>query len=138
MSHFESYLYLTAARADLDDGEWELVLPLIYESDVAKQTIIVPTGFHTDLASIPRIPLVYEALGGHANEAAVVHDYLYNTHQVDRATADAVLREACGVSGVSWWRAAAIWAGVRLGGSLYWDAPANASVPQPLDKGTIA
>lgn len=38
---------------------YELKNPLIYQSDVAGVVITVPTGFVTDLASIPRLPFIY-------------------------------------------------------------------------------
>jgi hypothetical protein len=106
---------------DQDDGKWILVQDLLYVSDVAKCLITVPAGFQTDLASVPRLPLVFLLAGDCAREAAVVHDYLYSTHEVDRATADAVLLEASAATGVPWWRRQLMWAGVRLGGAGHWD-----------------
>jgi hypothetical protein len=38
---------------------------------------------------------------------------------VDRETADAVLYEACLLSGIPKWRAYGIWAGVRIGGGSH-------------------
>lgn len=116
-----------APATDQDDGKWVVVQPVVYQSDVAGRTITVPFGFVTDLASVPRLPLVYDLCGSTASEAAIVHDYLYSTHLVDRATADAVLREASAVTGVPAWRRWLMWAGVRVGGASHWD-PAPASV----------
>lgn len=104
-----------------DTPRWKLLADFVYQSDLAGK-ITVPRGFVTDLASVPRIPLVYELFGGKANEAAVVHDWLYTCHATDRKTADAVLQEAAKVAGVSGWRAWFMWAGVRLGGASRWDA----------------
>jgi hypothetical protein len=95
---------------------WRLTAPLVYQSDVAKMTFTVPAGFITDLASVPRIPIAYLLAGGTSNEASVVHDFIYSTHPVDRATADAVLKEASLLTGVPKWRAWLMWAGVRVGG----------------------
>lgn len=95
---------------------WRLNEPVVYQSDVAGQTFTVPAGFVTDLASVPRWPLVYLLAGGTANEASVVHDWLYSTHVVPRAVADSVLREASAVTGVPVWRRWLMWAGVRIGG----------------------
>ncbi|MGF6549288.1 DUF1353 domain-containing protein [Paraburkholderia youngii] len=109
-----------------DDGLWRLMAPLIYQSDVAGQTFTVPTGFLTDLASVPRIPIAYLLAGGTSNEASVVHDFLYSTQPVTRAIADAVLREASAVTGVPAWRRWLMWAGVRVGGRFHWiDTPSR-------------
>ncbi len=37
--------------------------PLLFESTVAGRVITVPEGFPTDLASTPRLPIMYEAFG---------------------------------------------------------------------------
>ncbi|AOZ01304.1 hypothetical protein BKK81_12110 [Cupriavidus sp. USMAHM13] len=103
-----------------DDGLWRLVEPLVYQSDVAGRTFEVPPGFETDLASVPRLPVVYLLAGGTSNEAAVVHDFLYTKHPVRRAVADAVLREASAVTGVPAWRRWLMYWGVRLGGGPHW------------------
>lgn len=115
MSAFLTPLAIEAAD-DQDSGRWILTKALIYQSDIAKQTIIVPRGFQTDLASVPRIPIVYTIVGGVADKAAVVHDYLYSSGIVPRKVADAVLREASEVTGVSWFRRWTMWLGVRIGG----------------------
>lgn len=101
-------------------GAWSLVSPLLYESDVAGTIIKVPVAFETDFASVPRVPVVFDALGDTAHSAAVLHDYLYTTGEVSRATADAVLKEAAIVSGVPRWKATLMWFAVRtFGASRY-------------------
>lgn len=121
---------MTALRVQiLDDaandgrGAWQLTDPLVYQSDAAGTTFTVPPGFTTDFASVPRIPLIYEATGDSAHMGAVIHDYLYTLvpHPTDRAMADLVLREAAIVSGVPGWRAWMIWIGVRIGGASHWN-----------------
>jgi hypothetical protein len=88
----------------------------------------VPAGFVTDLASTPRIPFVYEIGGGVANMASVIHDWIYTTHVVPRNVADAVLREASAVNGMSWLRRQIMWLGVRIGGGgSHWSGPATAA-----------
>ena len=99
---------------------WRLNEPVVYQSDVAGQTFTVPAGFVTDLASVPRWPVVYLLAGGTANEASVVHDFLYTTRPVTRALADAVLKEASAVTGVPAWRRWLMWIGVRVGGGSHW------------------
>jgi hypothetical protein len=126
MGKFLSRLILEAGP--VDGGEWQLMAPLVYQSDIYKPVIVVPEGFETDLASVPRLPVVYMLTGGTSNEAAVVHDYLYSTGLTDRKTADAILREASAATGVPAWRRGLMWAGVRLfGGSHYTPATVSQS-----------
>jgi hypothetical protein len=119
MSAFLTKLCMENAD-DQDDGEWQLALPLRYRSDVAERIIEVPAGFKTDLASVPRWPVIYWLIGSTSTEAAVVHDYLYSTHIVKRSIADAVLREASAVTGVPAWRRFLMWAAVRCFGGSHW------------------
>lgn len=112
MSQFLSKLVLEASDKD---GMWVVAAPFYYDSDVANRVITVPQGFPTDLASTPRIPFIYEACGNIATKAAVIHDYLYTSGREPRAVADAVLREAAELAGVSWLQRWAMWAGVRIG-----------------------
>jgi hypothetical protein len=95
-------------------------------SDVAG-LIDVPAGFITDLASFPQLALAL--LGDCAQQPAVPHDFVYNMHTVPRAVADSMLYEACLLTGLPCWKAALIYAGVRVGGGSHWDpdpAPAKA------------
>jgi hypothetical protein len=98
-------------------GTWKLLAPLAYESVLLGRTVIVPAGFVTDFASVPRLPVAFLLAGNCGHEAAVVHDWLYTSHEVDRATADAVFREALRADGDPAWRAWLMWAGVRVGGA---------------------
>lgn len=111
-----------AVALESDAGRWRLLETLIFASDVAGQVIAVPAGFETDFASVPRLPLAYMATANTAHRAAVVHDYLYTTAQVDRVTADKVFREAAEVSGVPGWRRALLYWGVRIGGGSHYGA----------------
>ena len=56
---------------------------------------IVPAGFITDFASIPRLfwTVVGHPAGKYA-QAAVLHDYLYRTNSVSRAKADSLFRRS--------------------------------------------
>jgi hypothetical protein len=123
MSRFLSRLAATNLDPDFAGGRglWELVEPLVYESDVAVMTITVPVGFKTDFASVLRLPVIYLLFGDKAHAPATVHDYLYQTGIIPRATADAVFSEAMKAStklpGVERWM---MWAAVRVfGGSHY-------------------
>lgn len=78
---------------------------------------VVPAGFETDFASVPR--LFWTVIGhpaGRYAQAAVLHDWLYSTQAVSRARADALFREAMAVLGVPAWQRWTMWAGVRVGG----------------------
>jgi hypothetical protein len=130
MSKFLTKLRIEKAD-ESDDGKWRLTEPLFYESDIAKQTIVVPAGFETDFASVPRLPFVFLLAGDCADEAAVIHDYLYSSRMLPRATADAVLREASEVMGVPAWRRWMMWAGVRIGGASHYD-PKEEKQEEPI------
>lgn len=96
---------------------WAVASPLIWSEDGL--TIKVPVGALTDLASIPRILRNIPNLDpdGYSRSAAVVHDWLYRTHQLSKAAADAFLRYAIVSRGGSAWSAYMFWLGVKVGGS---------------------
>lgn len=119
MSAFLTPLDLRDAD-DKDDGQWIVAAPLVYQSDVAGMTFTVPAGFKTDLASVPRIPIVYELAGDTSSKAAVVHDFLYTSKIVARSMADAILREASAVTCVPAWRRSLMYYGVRAFGWSHW------------------
>lgn len=128
--------FLTALRVlRLEDtscdgrGTWQLLAPLAYESDLAGRDVIVPPGFKTDFASVPRVPVAFFLTGGLAHEAAVVHDWLYTTHLLERDLADGLLREAAAVCGVASWRCWLMYWGVRLGGARAWNAGTDHDQP---------
>lgn len=123
MSHFITDLDAREMTRDTSTdrrGTRKLLSPLVYHSDLLGRSVAVPFGFITDFASVPRIPVAYLLAGGCANAAAVIHDWLYTTHEVPRATADAVFREAIEAGGERGWRAWLMWLGVRVGGSGPW------------------
>jgi hypothetical protein len=124
---------LVVQEIDEFAGTWQLQSPLVYQSDVLGKTVTAPAGFVTDFASVPRILGIYDLEGGRCNKAATIHDLLYTlgsagAMQIDRATADAVLREAIRASGYSAATAAIFYAAVRAGGASHWKAP---NQPQP-------
>ncbi len=63
--------------AEVDDKVFRLTEPLEYRSAYIGKKIVVPRGFETDFASVPRIPMVYSIWGDRAHREAVIHDYLY-------------------------------------------------------------
>lgn len=78
--------------------------------------ITVDRDFITDFASVPRLPFLFTILGQYAHAAAVIHDWLYSTKQLDRASSDRVFLNALRSSGIARWRAWLLYGGVRLFG----------------------
>jgi hypothetical protein len=113
--------FLTPLRAEKSGDYWTILQPLVYMSDLARNTFVVPEGFVTDFASVPRLPLMFLLAGNEAHEAAVVHDWLYSKQDVPRSQADAIFKEAMGASGEPGWRSWFMWAGVRAGGWMAWN-----------------
>ena len=111
--------------------------PLRY-LDSKKRLWIIPVGFETDLASIPRIPIVWFLWGDRVHREGVLHDFAYRInsyyhvkaafgawHPVDaqltRGEADDLLFEAIRSEspchkGEPFWVSYPVWAGVRAGG----------------------
>lgn len=107
------------ARGMFGRATWELRVPLVYESNLLHFTVLVPVGFVTDFASVPRLPLVYGLAGDTGHKSAVVHDYLCRTKTVKRSLADKVFREALEVEGVPSWRRNLMYLGVRIGSGFH-------------------
>lgn len=105
---------------------WRLNETLVYHSDNFGR-IDVPQDFVTDFGSVPRLPFAYWLAGGQADEACIVHDWLYSTQVVTRPRADEILKEAILALGYSSALANTMWAGVRIGGWTAWKEP---NVPQ--------
>lgn len=144
MSRFTSALELQLIEkpdgsADLKDGrcQWRVLEPLVYDvgEEGSGETITVPPGATTDLASIPRLVTNILPPDGPWTKAAVVHDFLYRTQgrcqlnlqrwrtrskPYSRAEADGILNEAMKVVEVPTWKRWVIFNAVRLGGSGGW------------------
>jgi hypothetical protein len=74
---------------------WVLLEPLQYMDKTGKIHTI-PESFTTDLASVPRLPVMYAVYGnrGQAIRAAVLHDYYCRTKLIARKRADKLFLEA--------------------------------------------
>lgn len=107
----------------LDGREWSVLRAFVYESDTAG-LILVPAGFVTDFASIPRFFWRLLPPTGQYGKAAVIHDYLYvtATMPVTRAEADAVFLEAMTDLGVPVVTRRLMWAAVRAFGADHFQA----------------
>jgi hypothetical protein len=112
------------------DNTHRLLAPFAYQSDLLGKVVVVPEGFVTDYASVPRIIGAYLLYGDKGKRAGVVHDFLYSTQLADRKTCDLVFREALIASGYSAWEYEPMYAAVRLGGGSHWAKP---NVPQTLE-----
>ena len=107
---------LRAEKIGEKDGRavWRLTMPLCYQGNI---TVVVPFGFETDFASVPRLPLAYWLCGDNAHEAATVHDYLYcidANPNVTRKRADDTFLAIMEEMGESWWRRQIMHRMVRL------------------------
>ena len=114
----------TPTLEKLKDGWWDLADPVVYKTH-AGQTITVPVGFKTNLASVPQIFWNIIPRDGNYTPAAIVHDWLYSAHAIEgkpitRADADRVLLEAMEDLQINWLTRRTIWAAVRLGGWACW------------------
>ena len=78
----------------IDDKYWEVLEEYSYET--SKGLVVVPKGFKTDYASVPKIfRNIINTYGKHGR-AAVVHDWLYSSRcevNITRAEADKIFLE---------------------------------------------
>lgn len=111
----------------IDGCQWRVMSAFAYKPKVGP-AVLVPAGFITDFASVPRVfwrligpPTGYGARAAYG-KAAVLHDFLY-THPGprDRKACDAFFLEAMTAAGVSPLRRHLMWAAVRIGGWAPWN-----------------
>lgn len=79
--------------------------------------VVVPAGYATDFASVPRLLWAVEPPLGDAGKAAVLHDWLYETGERPRLEADRIFAEAMAVLEVPGWKRRLIHHAVRLFGA---------------------
>lgn len=115
MSHFVTE---SVIMEPVDKG-WRLLTSLKYYSGTLGQEITVPSGFFTDLASVPRLLRWLVPVANAKNrKAAITHDYLcteaaQKMYGIDQRMADKIFREAlavCNVHPVGQW---VMWTPVR-------------------------
>lgn len=116
----------------LGDDQWELTTELRYRTSKGA-IIVVPAGFVTDFDSTPRyLPITYALIHGDGVPAAVVHDFLYQTHLFSKADSDEIFREALLLLGQPAWRAWTFYQGVNWGGaSSYASGPSRLKILNP-------
>lgn len=91
-----------------------------------EKQIVVPSGFVSDGASVPKIfwPLGLVPYGSHGR-ATVVHDFLYWFQQCSRNQADNIMLIALKESGVSFFKRLILTVGVKLFGKRAWRGNAD-------------
>jgi hypothetical protein len=103
-------------RTEGADG-WTLAEPLTYLG--RRDRFVVPAGFGTDLATVPRPVLWLVPEAGHYTLAAVLHDWLCTvgiaTGVVTSRDADGIFRRAMREAGVPVLLRWLMWTGVRWG-----------------------
>lgn len=108
-----------SARLCDDDRIWFLLEPLVYDSEILG-LVIVPSGFTTDFASVPRVPFIYWLYGDRAHRESVIHDYLYRIDSapvVGFSTANRVFLESMACRGKSLFVRLGMFLGVCIGGA---------------------
>lgn len=84
--------------------------------------VLVPVGFVTDGASIPKIfwSIIGSPFTGKYKKPALIHDYLYATHLTSRKRADSIFIEGMKYLGVSRVKRVLMWLAVKIGGGFIW------------------
>lgn len=116
--HFKTPLDVRVLR----DGYYILIDALVFQSELMGR-VEVPAGFHTDFATVPRIPFIFDLFGGRGDKAAALHDHLYRHEGEPRKFADYVFLEAMLADGQAPWRSYAMYAALRVFGGLYYRRP---------------
>ena len=104
---------LTVRRVDANT--WSLVEELVYQGN--RQRFVVPAGFRTDFATVPRVVTWLVPRFGAYTLAAILHDWLVSQGPsvVSPRDADGIFRRVMRESGVPVLRRWLMWAGVRWG-----------------------
>lgn len=126
---FESNLEL---RHRPGHSRWEVIRPLFYRHrsveyapPAGDRLIVVPIGYLSDLASVPRLARrIVDPQTPPARRPSVVHDYIYThlTHKFTKAQADRIFYDALLEEGMPKSLAWLMWKAVSLGGRGAWRA----------------
>jgi hypothetical protein len=108
-----------------DGQHWIVKEPLTYIVGKSKESVTVPIGFVTDMASIPPALQSVIQQNGSYLLPAVVHDYLYWKQTCTRPQADGIMMLAMIEQNVSLVHRTAIFEAVRAAGSFAWEANAK-------------
>ena len=95
MAHFEAGISVQRTGRYDNSGRalWRLLRDLIFKS-AEFGSIVVPEGFVTNYASVPRLPIVYWYCGDRVYEEPALHDYLYTVRHLPRVEADKIFLES--------------------------------------------
>jgi Protein of unknown function (DUF1353) len=108
------------------DRMWFVAKPIAWRPSPAQagryQSVEVPVGFVTDLASVPRVFWQFLPTDGEYAFAAIIHDYLYWTQDRSREDSDEILNLGMEDLGVGVVAKNAIYRSVRLRGQSAWNA----------------
>lgn len=120
MNKFTSDLIVKSCTA----SKWELdeEFYFYFDEKYKKDGVIVPAGFITDFASVPRILWSIIPPTGRYTKAAVLHDYLYVTkgdHNFSRKYCDKLFLEAMKVLKVKKWKRIIMYLAVRAFGGRF-------------------
>jgi len=103
------------------------------EPGVSQRLVVVPAGFETDFASVPRLPLAFLMVGDVAHKAPVLHDYLY-TVKAGRQFADKAFAAALAAEGIGAARRGLMYAGVRMGGAGHYGGKPPVPLAELLER----
>jgi hypothetical protein len=97
----------------VDNNTWELREELVYQGRT--DTFVLPVGFQTDFASVPRQLVWLLPRYGAYTKAAILHDHLWRLVEVgfDPSDADGIFRRAMRELDVPFTRRWMMWAAVR-------------------------
>jgi hypothetical protein len=105
---------------DLPDGRHRKLLQ-DWVVIVHGRPILIPAGFITDCASIPRFLWPILPPFGEYTKAAILHDWLYQFGDFTRAESDWTFLEAMIALDVPVWKQWALYSGVRAGAFPAWN-----------------
>jgi hypothetical protein len=113
-----------ALAYDPDEDEDDFVLTEPYERETSLGKILVPAGFKTDLASVPRQVWRLYPKFGRWTGAAIIHDWLYRERPpgVRRKQADDVFEALLRRDGVRYGDVGIMVGAVRQFGDRAWNA----------------
>ena len=109
----------------VDGHNWIVREPLVYRIGVSQDSVTVPVGFVTDMASIPPALQSFIQQNGPYLLPAVVHDYLYWKQSCTRTQSDQILLLAMTEHAVPEAQRMAIYQAVHFAGMFAWDENAR-------------